>query len=94
MGEEVEEPEPLYDDATSRLMTEAYEAADKEVGTSDRALQITMAVAIIRAVNDGERDLERLSALAVAAVTPKEDVKRARQSSVRAGWVNLTALLG
>jgi hypothetical protein len=93
MGEEVEESEPLYDEATSRLMTEAYEAADKEVETSDKALQITMAVAIIRAVNDGERDLERLSALAVAAVRPEEDEKPAKKSSLRPGWVNIAALL-
>jgi hypothetical protein len=89
-----QETEPLYDDATVRLMSDAYEAADKEIGTSDKALQVTMAVAIIRAINEGERDLDRLAALAVSSVRTDNEAKPAKKSSVRAGWVNLTELLG
>ena len=63
-----ENAEPLYDDDTMRVMSEAYESADKDVGTTDKALQVTMALAIIRAINDGERDPDQLSAAAVAAV--------------------------
>jgi hypothetical protein len=89
-----EESEPLYDDATVRLMSDAYEAADKEIGTSDKSLQVTMAVAIIRAINEGERDLDRLSALAVSSVRTEDEAKPAKKISLRPGWVNLTALLG
>lgn len=66
-----EEAEPLYDDDTMRVMSKAYGAADKELrvsGVSDKALQVTMAVAIIRAINDGERDAARLATLALAEV--------------------------
>ena len=98
-----EKAEPLYDDETMRLMSAAYEAAEKELGVSDKALQVTMAVAIIRAINDDERDLERLTALAVAAVRgdvqaegeaeAEPGTKQGTKSPLRAGWTNLTALL-
>ncbi len=88
--------DPLYDDAIMRLMSAAYEAADKELGSDDKALQVTMAVAVIRAINEGERDLERLTALAIASVRGDgvEDEKSDGKSSQRPGWVNLSGLLG
>lgn len=88
--------EPLYDDAIMRLMSAAYEAADKELGSEDKALQVTMAVAVIRAINEGERDVERLTALAIASVRggSVEDEKPDGKSSQRPGWVNLSGLLG
>jgi hypothetical protein len=89
-----QETEPLYDEATVRLMSDAYEAADKEIGTTDKSLQVTMAVAIIRAINEGERDLDRLSALAVSSVRADNEAKPAKKRPVRPGWVDLTALLG
>ncbi len=93
-----ETAEPLYDDETLRLMSEAYAAADKKLGTSDKALQVTMAVAIIRAINEDERDPARLAALAVEAVRvdskPEPEQKaEPKSSTARPGWVNLAALL-
>ncbi|MEI9902442.1 MAG: hypothetical protein WDN31_22805 [Hyphomicrobium sp.] len=90
-----QDAEPLYDDITMHLMSDAYEAADKEVGASDRALQVTMAVAIIRAINKGERDLERLTALAISAVRVENNARPKKDNPVAwHGWVDLTALLG
>jgi hypothetical protein len=91
MGQQAEQ---LYDDATMQLMSEAYEAAEKQVGTSDKALQVTMAVAIIRAINEGERDKGRLSALAVSAVRADNDTKPRRERASRPGWVDLAAPIG
>ena len=90
-----ESAEPLYDDETLRLMSEASEAADKELGTSDKALQVTMAVAIIRAVNEGERDPGRLAAAAVLAVRgeSEEETEREAKRPLRPGWINLASLL-
>ena len=62
-----EDPEPLYDPALMRLMSEAYEAADRQLGKSIKAAQVAMALAIIRAINDGQRDRQKLIAAAVAA---------------------------
>lgn len=89
-----QEAEPLYDDATLRLMSDAYEAADKELGTSDKALQVTMAVAIIGAINGGERDLDRLSALAISTVRVEDVAKPENNRVARPSRVNLAALLG
>ena len=93
-----ESAEPLYDEETTRLMSKAYEAADKGLGTSDKAQQVTMAVGIIRAINEGERDPARLAALAVAAVRvdsrPEPEQKdEPKSSTARPGWVNLATLL-
>ena len=92
-----EEAEPLYDDDTMRIMSEAYAAADKELGASGKALQVTMAVAIIRALNEGERDAERLAALAVSEVRGEGDGKVEAKPDpnppLRPGWNNLVSLL-
>ena len=92
-----EEAEPLYDDDTMRIMSEAYEAADKELGVSDKVLQVTMAVAIIRALNDGERDPKSLAALAVSEVRGEGDGKAAAKPEpnppLRPGRINLASLL-
>lgn len=88
-----EDAEPLYDDETVRLMSEAYEAADKELGISDKALQVTMAVAIIRAINDGEREPARLTALALSAVRSDSKSETKPEREPRPGWINLAALL-
>jgi len=88
-----ENAEPLYDDETVRLMSEAYEAADKKLGTSDKALQVTMAVAIIRAINEGERDSARLTALAISAVRDDSQSETEPKGQPRPGWINLAALL-
>lgn len=88
-----ENGEPLYDDETVRLMSEAYEAADKKLGTPDKALQVTMAVAIIRAINDGERDSARLTLLALSAVRDESRPEPEPERQPRPGWINLAALL-
>jgi hypothetical protein len=90
-----EKAEPLYDDETTRIMSEAYEAADKKLGESDKSLQVTMAVAIIRGINDGERDVERLTALAISAVRGEAQAEASSEPSskaTRSGWVDLTGL--
>ena len=91
-----EKADPLYDDETMRLMSEAYESADKDVGTTDKALQVTMALAIIRAINDGERDREQLSAAALSAVNvaSEPEAEQPQKRPLRPGWVNLSALFG
>jgi len=73
-----EKAEPLYDDDTMRIMSEAYAAADRKLGVSDKALQVTVAVAIIRALNDGERDAARLASLALAEVGIEADANDLR----------------
>ena len=88
--------EQLYDDEIMSLMSAAYEAADKEMGSADKALQVTMAVAVIRAINEGERDVERLTALAIASVRGGrgEDEKPDEKRLQRPGLVSLSGLLG
>lgn len=88
-----EEAEPLYDDETLQLMARAYEAADKEFATADKALQVTMAVEIIRAINEGERDAARLTELALSAVRPEAAPAAGTKPVTRPKWVDLAALL-
>jgi len=91
-----EEAEPLYDDGTMRIMSEAYEAADKQLGVSDKALQVTIAVAIIRALNDGERDPKRLAALAISEVrgegSGRIEAEPDSEPPRRPGWIKASLL--
>lgn len=89
-----EETEPLYDDETLRLMSEAYEVADKELATDDKALKVTLAVAIIRAINEGERDAKRLAALALSSARGEPPGPPDDTPAPRANWVDLSGLLG
>ena len=64
-------PDECYGPETLDLMTRALHAAWDEIGFAldDRSsLRAIMALRIIAAVHDGERDLERLKELALDAV--------------------------
>ena len=68
-------PRDCYDPETLCLMTKAFDAAWEEVGfalvnedVTPAALRKIMAVRIMAAVRDGERDPERLKELAIEAV--------------------------
>jgi hypothetical protein len=68
-------PNDCYDPETLRLMTKAFDAAWEEVGfalinedITPTALRTLMAMRIMAAVRDGERDPERLKELAIEAI--------------------------
>ena len=68
-------PRDCYDPETLGLMTKAFDAAWEEVGfalvnedVTSTALRQIMALRIMAAVRDGERDPERLKELALETV--------------------------
>ena len=68
-------PRDCYDPETLGLMTKAFDAAWEEVGfalvnedVTPTALRQIMALRIMAAVRDGERDPERLKELALETV--------------------------
>ena len=68
-------PTDCFDAETLGLMTKAFDAAWEEVGfalinedITPTALRTLMAMRIMAAVRDGERDPERLKELAIEAI--------------------------
>jgi hypothetical protein len=68
-------PTDAYDPETLALMTKAFDAAWEEVGfalargdSDPNAIRSLMAIRIMAAVRDGERDPERLKELALEAI--------------------------
>ena len=68
-------PRDCFDPETLGLMTKAFDAAWEEVGfalvnedVTPTALRQIMALRIMAAVRDGERDPQRLKELALAAI--------------------------
>jgi hypothetical protein len=58
----------VFDDAATRAMGEAFDAARKEVGSAERAVHEAIAARIISAAERGERDPMRLLNIALAGL--------------------------